>query len=142
MMRLHVALTLLLMVAVYADPVPAPHSSGETDETPVPAEYSWEAGLFGNLVPGLGYFLIGEPVWGVVELGIMRGGLIIPSSEFTGLIVLICIEGGAYLGRLINAPLLAEWKNEHQSVSLNLSPGMGVAGNGECCPTLNLALRF
>ncbi len=151
MMRLNALLTLLLLVVAHADPVPVPEGYGDTVETPAPAEYSWEAGLFGNLVPGLGYFLIEEPVWGVVEIGLVGGGitLVIVGSNMTGFmsgigetVIGSCLAGAAYLGGLVHAPLLAEWKNEHQSVSLDLYPGLGVASNGECYPTLNLALRF
>jgi TM2 domain-containing membrane protein YozV len=103
-----------------------------------PEHYSWAAGLFGNFVPGLGYFLIGEPVLGLVEIGLMGGVIALVSEPAIGWPII----GAAYLGGLIHAPILAGWKNEHQSVSLDLSPGLGVASNGECYPTLNLALRF
>jgi hypothetical protein len=151
MMRLIVVLTLPLLVVAHADPVPVPESFGETVVTPAPAKYSWEAGLLGNLVPGLGYFLIEEPVWGLVEIGLVGGGitLLIVGSNMTGLLSGIgetvvggCLAGAAYLGGLIHAPLLAEYKNERLEYSLFLSPGMGVAGDGECYPTLNLTLRF
>jgi hypothetical protein len=151
MRRLLAVLPLLLPFVVRADPLPAPRGSDETAETPAPARYSWEAGLFGNLVPGLGYFLIGEPVWGAVEIGLVGGGvaLMIVGSNMTGLfsgigetVVGGCLAGAAYLGGLVHAPLLATWKNEHRSASLEFSPGLGVAGDGECYPTLNLALRF
>ncbi|MBD3371395.1 MAG: zinc-ribbon domain-containing protein, partial [Candidatus Coatesbacteria bacterium] len=37
-------------------------------------EYSWSTALMGNLLPGLGYFLIDEPWWGVAELGLIGVG--------------------------------------------------------------------
>jgi hypothetical protein len=147
MSRLY-AVLLLLPVIVSADPGPVPEGYAET---PAPERYSWEAGLFGNLVPGLGYFLIEEPVWGAVEIGLVGGGvaLLIVGSNMTGflsgtgeMVIGGCIAGGAYLGGLIHAPLLAEHKNERLGYSLSFSPGLGVAEDGGCYLTLSLALRF
>jgi hypothetical protein len=151
MFRLYAVLLLLIPIASLANPLPVPEGSGEAMETPAPERYSWEAGLFGNLVPGLGYFLIEEPVWGAVEIGIVGGGvaLIIVGANQTGflsglgeMVIGGCIAGAAYLGGLIHAPLLAEYKNEHLGYSLSLSPGLGAARDGGCYPVLRLTLCF
>ena len=151
MCRLPAVLLMLLLAVVYADPLPVPEVYGETEEMPAPERYSWEAGLFGNLVPGLGYFLIEEPIWGVVEIGLVGGGvaLMIIGANQTGslagfdeILFGACIMNTAYLGGLIHAPLLALEKNERLEYALYLSPGLGVSGDGEFYPTLSLALRF
>jgi len=114
--------------------------------------YSWEAGLFGNLIPGLGYFLIEETWWGVAEVGLcgvgvlllkvgegMQDGLLSGLGEmFAGGMIL----GISYMGGLIHAPLLAEYKNNQQKVALDLSPGIGLDSEGEVYPTVQLTLSF
>jgi len=104
MSRLNAVLLLLFPVVTPADPEPIPEGSGGTVETPARECYSWEAGLFGNLVPGRGYFLIGEPAWGAVEIGLVGSGvaLVITGSNMTGFVAGIgemviggCIAGAA-----------------------------------------------
>lgn len=114
--------------------------------------YSWSTALLGNLLPGLGYFLIDEPWWGVAELGLMgigTGLVIIGVNETSGflggldeMIYGFTIMGAAWLGGLIHAPLLAAYKNEQAGYSLSLEPGLMLAADGSALPALTLDLRF
>jgi hypothetical protein len=114
--------------------------------------YSWEAGLFGNLIPGLGYFLIEETWWGVAEIGLCGAGVLllkvgegIHDGFLNGLGEMYAgamILGISYIAGLIHAPLLAEYKNEQQKVALDLTPGLGLDSSGEVYPTLQLTLSF
>ncbi len=118
--------------------------------------YSWEAGLFGNLIPGLGYFLIDEPIWGIVDSTLSFGGIIggialaysgsdygCPSPRTYIVAPIIFYVGCAsWLGGIIHAPLLAGYKNEQQKVALDLSPGLGLDSEGGAYPTVQLTLSF
>lgn len=113
--------------------------------------YSWSTALLGNLLPGLGYFLIDEPGWALAELGVMGAGtaLIIIGSQETGfmggfgeIISGFIVISGAWLGGLIHAPLLAAYKNERAGYSLSLEPGLMLAADGSALPALTLDLRF
>lgn len=114
-------------------------------------EYSWSTALFGNLLPGLGYFLIDEPGWALAELGIMGAGtaLIIIGSQETGfmggfgeIISGFIVISGAWLGGLIHAPLLAVYKNEQAGYSLQLEPGVHYSDNAGWSPALRLSFCF
>jgi hypothetical protein len=114
-------------------------------------EYSWSTALFGNLLPGLGYFLIDEPGWALAELGIMGAGtaLIIIGSQETGfmggfgeIISGFIVISGAWLGGLIHAPLLAAYKNEQAGYSLQLEPGVHYSDNAGWSPALRLSFCF
>ncbi len=115
-------------------------------------EYSWSTALLGNLLPGLGYFLIDEPWWGVAELGLMGVGtglVIIGANETSGflggleeMVYGFTIMGAAWLGGLIHAPLLAEDKNERAGYTLSLRSGLMLTAEGSPLPALTLDLRF
>jgi Flp pilus assembly pilin Flp len=148
-----VALFVLLVVSVsLADPMSVPEDTdGAVEVELVPAKYysPWVAG-FGNLVPSVGYFLIDEPGWAAIELGVIGGGVVLAvlptagsfganmSRAFMG----VGIIAVAYFGSIIHAPFLAGYKNNQQKVALDLSPGLGLDSEGEVYPTVQLTLSF
>ncbi|MCD4732768.1 hypothetical protein K8R78_00865 [bacterium] len=158
-----VALLILLVVSVsLADPMPVPET---TEEEPIrggvlnnpdievnltPGEYydPWLAG-FGNIIPGMGYFLIKEAGWGLAELGLVGGGLLVAditsrsgSMDMTPVLVGTFVAGGAYFLGIIHAPFLAVYKNERQALALDLTPCVGLDSEGEVYPTVQLTLSF
>ena len=143
-----------------ANPAGANYCSACGAEPPRPMEdalpndgepYSWGLALVGNLLPGLGYFLIDEPWWGVAELGIIGAStaLVIVGAEKTGfmeglpeLVLGFSFMSFAWLGGLIHAPLLAVYKNDQLGYSLELEPGLYLAEEGELRPGLRLSFVF
>ncbi|MCD4732767.1 hypothetical protein K8R78_00860 [bacterium] len=153
---LFTALFLLLVISAgYADPLPVPEedtkeSSIEVEVEPTPTKYysPWVAG-FGNLFPGLGYFLIDELWWAAAEYALMGGGFLWgalvaadPNLGYMRYIIGTSSFLTVYSISLIHAPLLADYKNEQQVLSLDLSPGVGLDSSGEVYPTVQLTLSF
>ncbi|MCD4732769.1 hypothetical protein K8R78_00870 [bacterium] len=159
-----VVLFLLLIVSSsYAEILPVPDEN--TDESSVEVEvavepettplnhYSPLIAGFGNIIPGLGYFLIDEPGWAWAELGIMGGGAVLGfliaypgdssrNSSLDGYMIFMFVTTSAYIASIIHAPLLASYKYNQQKVALDLSPGVGLDSEGEVYPTIQLTLSF
>lgn len=157
---LFTALFLLVIVSVsIAETQPVPEDADEVVESdgaieitvePKPlTHYSPLIAGFGNIIPGLGYFLIDEPWWAVAEYALMGGGLlwgalaaIDPDLNYMFPIIGLGSFLTVYSISLIHAPLLALHKYNQQRVALDLSPGLGLDSEGGAYPTVQLTLSF